>query len=133
MAQGEPDFFDVLWFPGFVLGMMGNLGIAGVGQAEIPVLGITLSEPLFTLGESTTFTIGFLIALIAWGATLATNDWGLFGVGGIHMWAVVVNTIFVFSPPMIPIIGEVLLGPEITSVIALIIVSFGYLVVSWLG
>jgi len=50
MAQGEPDFFDVLWFPGFVLGMMGNLGIAGVGQAEIPVLGITLSEPLFTLG-----------------------------------------------------------------------------------
>ena len=132
MAQGEFDIFDLLLLPAFLVGMMANLGIGGFGTWEIPVLEFALTDPLVTV-ESTEFTPGFLIALLSFAGTLASNEWGLFGVDMIHNWAVIVTIIFIFSPPMVPLVGEVLLGPEATSIMALVLVAGGYVAVSWLG
>jgi len=133
MAQGQFDIFDLLLLPAFLVGMMANLSVGGVGSYEIPILGFALTEPLMTVGESTEFTPGFILALVSFAGTLVSNEWGLFGVDMIHNWAVIVTVIFIFSPPMIPLVGEVLLGPEATSIIALILVAGGYVTVSWLG
>ena len=133
MGQGEFDFFDLVALPGFIFGMVVNLGIGQTGNIEIPGLGIKLGETLFTIGQSTDITLAFVLAAAAFILMLGTNDWGLWGTGGLQLWATVATIIFIFSPPAIPIVSEVLLGPDVTSVFALLMSIGGYVSISFLG
>jgi hypothetical protein len=133
MGQGEFDFFDLITLPGFIFGMIANLEIGQSGNLEIPLLGIKLGEVLFTIGQSTDITLAFVLTVATFLIMLGTNDWGLWGTGGLQLWATIATIIFIFSPPAIPIVSEVLLGPDVTSVFALLMSIGGYVSISFLG
>jgi hypothetical protein len=128
MSTGELDSIDGVAAPVFLLGSLTQLGLLDVG--ELPIIGDPTAT-FVTLGDATV-TVGIVLALVALGTVIVSNEWELDGTSTISAWAVVATVGLLIGPPFLEPLAE-LTSSGIGQIVSLTVQSTGYAVVSYLG
>jgi hypothetical protein len=133
MAQGEIDVLDLPFFVLFFIGGLIHNGITSFG--EVPVIDFHLADPLFSLGTTypAEITPAMLLTIGGLGAAIVTNEWGIDGTSAVQFYVVIVTIMLIVLQPFIPLLNEFLLASEGAALVALMIQSYGYISVSYLG
>jgi hypothetical protein len=124
MAEQQIDTEVLLIIP-FSIGAAASLGL--VGTDILPF--VNLGDTLLTTG-SIDWTIGRGTALVSLIAVLVNRDASVFDTGGIDLWVAYATIGLVLAPPFLPAL-ESTLAEQPAAIIAFVVQSIGFTLVSW--
>jgi cytosine/uracil/thiamine/allantoin permease len=116
MARKEIDVIDAILAPVFAIA-----GAVTVGIADVSVMGYDLSTSVISTA-SQSISAASILAILAVAAAYVTNEPDFSRMGQTQT-----------GVPLVPAIGDVVLGNDILGLAVLAIEAVGYYVLSWMG
>lgn len=129
MTRGDVDLEDLALMPIFALAsLFANDVIPGDALGALDP-----TQTLFTLGPETSISIATIVAVVALGVVLWTNQPRLDPYGGIQAWVVIATVALIIAPPFVPLLENYLTAFPMLGIVSFILQTTGYTIASFMG